>query len=217
VSTGGAASQPGNGPDPGFLSSIGRASVSQENSPAGQRSAPLASSKCKRETFLQKLQVCQCTSPQKPPPSPFIPLPIIEVPFERIGMDLVGPLQKSARGHEHILVIMDYATRSPEAVPLRKATSKNIAKELFLLFSWVGIPKEILGECGKLPKHLSALSWRWSGSNCQEAESGNESQPRAIRRRGYKCNRKELRGRRDIPRPDYRFLWFFSPVGSSDL
>ncbi|KAL1277202.1 hypothetical protein QQF64_023875 [Cirrhinus molitorella] len=67
--------------------------------------------------------------------SPLIPLPIIEVPFERIGMDLVGPLPKSARGHEHILVIVDYATRYPEAMPLRKATAKAIAQELFLLFS----------------------------------------------------------------------------------
>ncbi|KAL1250544.1 hypothetical protein QQF64_018340 [Cirrhinus molitorella] len=79
-----------------------------------------------------------------PRPSPLIPLPFIEVPFERIGMDLVGPLPKSSRGHEHILVIVDYATRYPEAVPLRKATAKAIAQELFLLFSRVGIPAEIL-------------------------------------------------------------------------
>ncbi len=87
-------------------------------------------------------------SSQTPPPSPLIPLPIIEVPFEQIGMDLVGPLPKSARGHEHILVIVDYATRYPEAIPLRKATSKAIAQELFLLCSRVGIPSEILTDQG---------------------------------------------------------------------
>lgn len=63
-------------------------------------------------------------------------------------MDLVGPLPKSARGHEHILVIVDYATRYPEAIPLRKETAKAIAKELFLLFSRVGIPSEILTDQG---------------------------------------------------------------------
>ncbi|KAL1282699.1 hypothetical protein QQF64_001502 [Cirrhinus molitorella] len=63
-------------------------------------------------------------------------------------MDLVGPLPKSARGHEHILVVVDYATRYPEAVPLRKATAKAIAQELFLLASRVGIPKEILTDQG---------------------------------------------------------------------
>ncbi|MGL5226167.1 MAG: hypothetical protein ACRC8Q_12735, partial [Aeromonas sp.] len=60
-------------------------------------------------------------------------------------MDLVGPLPKSSRGHEYILVIMDYATRYPEA---QKATSKAIAKELFLMFSRVGIPMEILTDQG---------------------------------------------------------------------
>lgn len=42
------------------------------------------------------------------------------------------------------------ATRYLEAMPLRKATSKDIAKELFLLFSQVGIPSEILTEQGTL-------------------------------------------------------------------
>ncbi|XP_073681655.1 uncharacterized protein [Garra rufa] len=98
--------------------------------------------------FCQACPTCQRTSPRKPPPSPLIPLPIIDVPFERIGMDLVGPLPKSARGHEHILVVVDYATRYPEAVPLRKATAKNIAQELFQLFSRVGIPSEILTDQG---------------------------------------------------------------------
>ncbi|KAL0199491.1 hypothetical protein M9458_008031, partial [Cirrhinus mrigala] len=100
--------------------------------------------------FCEACPTCQRTSPRKPPPSPLIPLPIIEVPFERIGMDLVGPLLKSARGHEHILVIVDYATRYPEAVLLRKATAKNIARELLLLFSRVGIPSEILTDQGTL-------------------------------------------------------------------
>uniref|UniRef100_A0A8C1YTF7 Gypsy retrotransposon integrase-like protein 1 n=1 Tax=Cyprinus carpio TaxID=7962 RepID=A0A8C1YTF7_CYPCA len=98
--------------------------------------------------FCQACPTCQATSPRTPPPSPLIPLPIIEVPFERIGMDIVGPLPKSARGHEHILVIVDYATRYPEAVPLRKATAKSIAQELFLLASRVGLPSEILTDQG---------------------------------------------------------------------
>ncbi|XP_067303559.1 uncharacterized protein [Pseudorasbora parva] len=98
--------------------------------------------------FCQACPTCQRTSPRVPPPSPLIPLPIIEVPFERIGMDLVGPLPKSARGFEHILVIVDYATRYPEAIPLRKATTKAIAQELFLLCSRVGIPAQILTDQG---------------------------------------------------------------------
>ncbi|KAI2645697.1 Retrovirus-related Pol polyprotein from transposon 17.6 [Labeo rohita] len=100
------------------------------------------------KAFCQACPTCQITAPRTPPPSPLILLPIIEVPFERIGLDLVGPLPKSARGHEHILVIVDYAPRYPEAVPLRKATAKAIAQELFLLASHVGIPTEILTDQG---------------------------------------------------------------------
>ncbi len=97
---------------------------------------------------IRDLSTGPAWTPRTPPPTPLIPLLIIEVPIERIGMDLVGPLPKSARGHEHILVIVDYATRYPEAIPLRKATSKAIAQELFLLSSRVGIPKEILTDQG---------------------------------------------------------------------
>ncbi|XP_036804331.1 uncharacterized protein LOC118940159 [Oncorhynchus mykiss] len=71
-----------------------------------------------------------------------------ETPFERIAMDLVGPLPKSARGHEYILVVIDYATKFPEAIPLRNMSSKGIAKELFLMFSRVGLPKTILTDQG---------------------------------------------------------------------
>lgn len=35
--------------------------------------------------------------------------------FKRIGMDIVGPRPKSAKGYQYILVILDYATRYPEA------------------------------------------------------------------------------------------------------
>ncbi|KAL6479157.1 hypothetical protein MHYP_G00125900 [Metynnis hypsauchen] len=44
--------------------------------------------------------------------------------------------------------MVDYATRYLEAVPLRKATSKAISQELFLLCSRVRIPKDIITNQG---------------------------------------------------------------------
>lgn len=58
--------------------------------------------------FCEQCLQCQRTAPWKPPPTPFIPRPIIGIPFEKVGMDLVGPLPKSARGHKYILVIVPY-------------------------------------------------------------------------------------------------------------
>ncbi|KAG6928412.1 hypothetical protein G0U57_008138, partial [Chelydra serpentina] len=76
--------------------------------------------------------------------------------------DLIGSLEKTAWGHRHVLVVLDYATRYPEAVPLRNTASKTIAKELVQIFARVGLPKEILTDQGtpfmsKLVKDLCSL------------------------------------------------------------
>lgn len=41
-------------------------------------------------------------------------------------MDLVMPLPKSAWGHQHILILLDYATWYPETYPLGDMSSKVI-------------------------------------------------------------------------------------------
>ncbi|KAI7808673.1 hypothetical protein IRJ41_011194 [Triplophysa rosa] len=72
----------------------------------------------------------------------------MQVPFDRIGMDLIGPLERSARGHRFALVLVDYATRYPEAVPLHSISAKSVAEALFRVISRVGIPREILTDQG---------------------------------------------------------------------
>lgn len=63
-------------------------------------------------------------------------------------MDIVGPLERSSAGHRFILVISDYATRYPEAIPLRSITTPKIIQALIQLFSRFGIPGEILTDQG---------------------------------------------------------------------
>ena len=94
--------------------------------------------------FCERCGECQKASPRAVPRAPLVPLPLVEAPFERIGMDIVGPLERSAAGYTHLLVILDYATRYPEAIPLRSMSAKSVANELVKVFSRVGIPKEIL-------------------------------------------------------------------------
>lgn len=38
------------------------------------------------------------------------PLPLMEVPFERIGVDLIGSFHQSARGYHFVLALVDYET-----------------------------------------------------------------------------------------------------------
>ncbi len=91
---------------------------------------------------------CQLVNPPASPKAPLRPLPLMQVPFERIGMDLIGPLERSARGHRFALVLVDYATRYPEAVALRNISAKSVAEALFSMISRVRIPKEILTDQG---------------------------------------------------------------------
>ncbi len=71
---------------------------------------------------------CQLVNPPASPKAPLRPLPLMQVPFELIGMDLIGPLERSARGHRFALVLVDYATRYPEAVALRNISAKSVAE-----------------------------------------------------------------------------------------
>ncbi len=87
---------------------------------------------------------CQLVNPPAISKVPLRPLPLLEVPFQRIGMDLIEPLERSAHGHRFALVLVDYATRYPEAVPLHTISTKSVADTLFRIISRVGIPKEIL-------------------------------------------------------------------------
>lgn len=91
---------------------------------------------------------CQQTSLRVPPRAPLEPLPVIGVPFDRLGMDIVGPLVKTKAGNRYMLVITDYATKYPEVFPLKSIKARAIAGSLIQLFSRVGFPKDIVTDQG---------------------------------------------------------------------
>ena len=98
--------------------------------------------------YCRQCGECQKTTHRRVHRAPLIPLPIIDEPFHRIAMDIVGPLSRSRSGKRYILVVCDYATRYPEAIPLRSIDAECIAEELVTLFSRVGVPSEILTDQG---------------------------------------------------------------------
>ena len=61
-------------------------------------------------------------------------------------MDIVGPLLCSRSGNKYVLVVCDYATRYPKAVPLKSIGAEVIAVD----FSCVGIPEGILTDQGTI-------------------------------------------------------------------
>ena len=78
-----------------------------------------------------------------------VPLEKIDKPFKRVAIDLVGPISPpSEEGHRYILTLVDFSTRYPEAVPLKKIDTETVAETLVDIFSRLGVPEEILSDLG---------------------------------------------------------------------
>lgn len=100
--------------------------------------------------YCRSCDVCQRTIPQgKVTKVPLGEVPLIDAPFKKIAVDLVGPLEpKTDRGNRYILTLVDYGTRYPEAVPLPSIETERVAEAMLDVFSRVGIPEEILSDRG---------------------------------------------------------------------
>ena len=62
--------------------------------------------------------------------------PLIDVPFKRVAVDLVGPIfPPSNARHWYILTFIDYATRYPEAIPLKKISTESVGEALVGIYS----------------------------------------------------------------------------------
>ncbi|KAK7474069.1 hypothetical protein BaRGS_00034675 [Batillaria attramentaria] len=75
-------------------------------------------------------------------------MPLIDEPFRRIAVDLVGPLVLPDRKNRYILCVVDYATRYPEAVALPSIEAERVAEALVEIWSRVGVPREVLSDRG---------------------------------------------------------------------
>ena len=90
-------------------------------------------------TSCEKCQlICKKVKKQR---APLVIMPTAARAWEKIIFDIVGPLEKSKKGNQYILVVIDVHSHYPEAFPLRAIDSKHIANELMKLFTRVGIPK----------------------------------------------------------------------------
>ena len=105
--------------------------------------------------YCRTCKVCQRSQPRRPAKAKMTPMPLIPKPFQRIAIDIVGPLPWTQRGNRFILAICDYAIRYPEAIALSSTEAPRIAKELVGVFARMGIPEEILTNQGT--NFMSAL------------------------------------------------------------
>ena len=96
----------------------------------------------------QACPTCQLATPATLKRAPLHPLSIIRTPFDQIAIDIFGHLRRTRSGNKYVLVIMDYAIKWPETLPLRNITSENIIECLIEVTSRLGVPKEVLSDNG---------------------------------------------------------------------
>ena len=109
------------------------------------------------QTFIQKCRQCQLKKLTRIKTKQ--PMVITDTPgaaFDKVSLDIVGPLPITNSGNQYILTMQDLLTKYSVAVPLRDATSLSIANALTNNFICVyGAPKAILTDQGT--NFLSAL------------------------------------------------------------
>ena len=101
-------------------------------------------------SFCRYCNVCQKTVARgSVPRAPLGDMPLIDQPFKRVAIDLVGPISPASdKGHRYILTLVDYATRYLEAVLLKNIDTETVAEALLDMYSRVGVPEEVLSDLG---------------------------------------------------------------------
>lgn len=98
---------------------------------------------------------CQKYNPGRGERAPLHPLPVVKTPWSWIAFDLVGPLNRTKRGHKYLLTCIDLSTRYPEAIPVKSTEVRHLIDPLFKILSQHGIPERVLTDQG--PQFTSKL------------------------------------------------------------
>ncbi|KAL8606779.1 hypothetical protein ACOMHN_049608 [Nucella lapillus] len=100
--------------------------------------------------YCQSCVSCQRTIDKgRVPRAPMVKMPLAAEPFSRVGMDIIGPMNPmSEGGYRYVLVMVDYATRYPEATPLKNIRAETVAEAAFDMWTRTGIPESVLTDNG---------------------------------------------------------------------
>ena len=86
--------------------------------------------------LCRSCNICQRTVPKRQHiRAPLGKLPVIDIPFRRVAVDIMGPLVPiTDKGNHYILTLVDYATKCPEAISLTSIETERVAEALVEVF-----------------------------------------------------------------------------------
>ena len=99
--------------------------------------------------FIKNCISCQKRKAHKRNLAPLRPLPMVTYVWERVAMDIVGPLECTRSGNRYILAISEYATKYIETIGIKDQTALTVA-EAFTnrIILRYGCPSQILTDQG---------------------------------------------------------------------
>ncbi|KAL4088779.1 hypothetical protein QTP88_023863 [Uroleucon formosanum] len=99
--------------------------------------------------YIARCEICQKTKSNLKTKQPMLITTTVTKSFERICLDIVGPLPQTSLGNQFILTMQDELTRYALAVALSATGAQTVAQAFVECFVCVyGIPKSILTDCG---------------------------------------------------------------------
>jgi len=98
--------------------------------------------------YCRSCDVCQAYAQRFTVSGPLHPIPLLG-PFEKWGINLMGPLPMTRRGHRFIIVATDYFTKFAKVRALKSSVKQEVARFLYeRIFTRFGTPLEIVSNNG---------------------------------------------------------------------
>ena len=94
-------------------------------------------------------QLCQsCDKTATPAAAPLQPVPFPSQPWEKLAMDIVGPMEVAPWDCKYAITLTDYHSKWPEVAFTSTVTSDNVITFLTSVFSRFGNPSSIVTDNG---------------------------------------------------------------------
>jgi hypothetical protein len=101
--------------------------------------------------YVLGCKVCQIHRVRRGPESgPMQTFDEVSVPFQRVGIDFVGPFVRSTKGNKHALIFVDHFSRYCESVPVPAATAESVVQAIkHKIILRHSLPKEFFCDRGR--------------------------------------------------------------------
>ena len=96
------------------------------------------------DRYAQNCQICRLNKSYAMPKVPILEQPEVRSTWNRIHLDLIGPLPCTDRGHKYILTVIDAFSRFAIALPLADKKMETVARAMVThVFAIFGCPKGV--------------------------------------------------------------------------